>query len=252
MTDGPVAPASSPRRQRPSHRRVPLLLLQHNDSRPKHCVNQATCALHPAHPVSHQGVLHVMWQHAMLHSSAQHADCCHPSFLQSTGCPSCSPSSPRLLPRCASWPPGRQHCLVERHMIYGGPTCSSHLHSTHPCLPLFSAGRPQALLPVIRNDLNLTRVDVGNAGIAAVCGAVGAYCLASPPLPPSSLRMTLLDRSLLRPPSLPPPSFNPPLSHSLTHMTPCRPPPLLVVLPVMITRRRLFVCVCARAQPPVS
>jgi NNP family nitrate/nitrite transporter-like MFS transporter len=31
---------------------------------------------------------------------------------------------------------------------------------------------PAALLTVVREDLDMTRTDIGNAGIAAVCGAV--------------------------------------------------------------------------------
>lgn len=31
---------------------------------------------------------------------------------------------------------------------------------------------PAALLTIVREDLNMTRTDIGNAGIAAVCGAV--------------------------------------------------------------------------------
>eukprot|EP00775_Hariotina_reticulata_P000238 gene238-442_t len=34
-----------------------------------------------------------------------------------------------------------------------------------------------ALLPIIREDLSLTRTDLGNAGAAALCGAIGARVL---------------------------------------------------------------------------
>lgn len=33
---------------------------------------------------------------------------------------------------------------------------------------------PAALLPVLRDDLDLTNTDIGTAGIASVCGAIGA------------------------------------------------------------------------------
>lgn len=38
---------------------------------------------------------------------------------------------------------------------------------------------PAALLPLIRESLNLTTFDIGNAGIAAVCGAIAGELLFS-------------------------------------------------------------------------
>jgi NNP family nitrate/nitrite transporter-like MFS transporter len=33
---------------------------------------------------------------------------------------------------------------------------------------------PAALLPVLRDSLELTQTDIGNGGIASVCGAIGS------------------------------------------------------------------------------
>lgn len=68
--------------------------------------------------------------------------------------------------------------VLDRKQSLLAPGGSNKASNPNPTLPRHSCSYTapilQALLPVIRESLYLSRHDVGNSGIAAVCGAIAS------------------------------------------------------------------------------